>query len=165
MTAANNLMEETNWEIYVVDDDSIVNAFVTPDGVIVVFSGIIKIAANEDGLAAVLGHEIAHKFARHHAERLSQQKLTGFIRFLLSTIFDLPAIPSAIGIDLLLHKPNSRRHESEADRIGLEFMVNACYNPEEAVPFWRRMSKLTNDGSVPELLSTHPSSGNKNLFT
>ena len=156
---ANNLMDETEWKIFVVEDNSIVNAFVTPDGVIVVFSGIMKVAENEDGLATVLSHEIAHKFARHHAERLSQQKLTGFLRFLLSAFFDIPAVPSAVGIDLLLHKPNSRKHESEADRIGLEFMINACYNPEEAVPLWRRMSKLSGDGAVPEILSTHPSSG------
>jgi predicted Zn-dependent protease len=162
---ANHLMDETDWKIFVVNNDSIVNAFVTPDGVIVVFTGIIKVAQNEDGLATVLGHEIAHKFARHHAERLSQQNLTGFLRFLLSAFFDIPAVPSAIWIDLLLHKPNSRKHESEADRIGLEFMVNACYNPEEAVPLWRRMSKLGGTGAIPEILSTHPSSGNTFFLT
>lgn len=159
LLTANNLMNEVDWKIYVVENDSIVNAFVTPDGVILVFSGMMKVAQNEDGLATVLGHEIAHKFARHHAERLSRETLTGVLRFLMSVFFDIPVRSSAIWTDLLLNKPNSRKHESEADRIGLEFMVNACYNPEEAVPLWRRMSQVGGNGVIPEILSTHPSNG------
>ena len=109
------------------------NAFVTPNGKIVVFAGLLPIAKNEAGLAAVLGHEAAHVVARHGAERASQ---------------------ALVQYGVLL--PFSREHESEADRIGLLYMAKAGYDPAEAIALWERMAAASGGGRW-EFLSTHPS--------
>lgn len=153
------------WEFNVVDDPKTVNAFCMPGGKVVVYTGILKVTQNEDALAVVMGHEIAHALANHGNERMSQ----GIVAQLGLTSLDLalsqkPAqtrnlLLSAAGagaqVGLLL--PFSRKHESEADEIGLYLMAMAGYNPEEAAPFWGRMEKMAGGGArQAEFLSTHP---------
>lgn len=157
-------LKDFAWEFNVVDDPT-VNAFCMPGGKVVVYTGILKVTQNEDALAVVMGHEIAHALANHGNERVSQ----GLVAQLGLTTLDLglamsqkPAqtrnlIMQAAGattqLGVLL--PFSRKHESEADEIGLYLMAMAGYNPAEAAPFWARMNK--GGGSrPPEFLSTHP---------
>lgn len=152
------------WEFNVVDDPNTVNAFCMPGGKVVVYTGILKVTQNEDALAVVMGHEIAHALANHGNERMSQ----GLVAQLGLTSLDLalsqkPAqtrnlLLSAAGagaqVGVLL--PFSRKHESEADEIGLYLMTMAGYNPSEAAPFWGRMAKSGGGSRPPEFLSTHP---------
>ena len=155
------------WEFNLVKDPA-VNAFCMPGGKVVFFDGIIPIAQNEVGLAVVMGHEVAHAVAKHSNERLSQQMLTQYgaalTDILLSnkseathqTINILYGIGANVGVML----PYSRKHEYEADQLGLIFMAMAGYNPYEAVGFWERMA-ANGKGAAPELLSTHPSDANR----
>jgi predicted Zn-dependent protease len=152
------------WEFNVVDDPKTVNAFCMPGGKVVVYTGILKVTQNEDALAVVMGHEIAHALANHGNERMSQ----GLVAQLGLTSLDLALsqkpsetrslLMSAVGagaqVGVLL--PFSRKHESEADEIGLYLMAMAGYNPAEAAPFWGRMSKVGGGSRPPEFLSTHP---------
>ncbi|KAI2473255.1 hypothetical protein F4781DRAFT_227536 [Annulohypoxylon bovei var. microspora] len=158
-------METANWEIRVIDDPHTVNAFVLPGGKVFVFSGLIPIARNEDGLAAVLGHEIAHNIAGHVGERMSGQigiNILLYSAILLTgglAMFGTHFIGGAI-LDLLFSRPMGRLQESEADYIGLMMMAEACYDPREALGFWRRMERAQ-QGEPPEWLSTHPSNFNR----
>ncbi|KAI0386621.1 hypothetical protein F5Y04DRAFT_275074 [Hypomontagnella monticulosa] len=158
-------MEDANWEIRVIDDPHTANAFVLPGGKVFVFSGLLPIARNEDGLATVLGHEIAHNLAGHVAERMSSQ--IGINILLYSVIFLTGGIAILgthfIGgaiLDLLFSRPMGRMQESEADYIGLMMMAEACYNPHEALGFWQRMERAQ-QGEPPEWMSTHPSNFNR----
>jgi predicted Zn-dependent protease len=151
------------WEFNVVDDPNTVNAFCMPGGKVVVYTGILKVTQNEDALAVVMGHEIAHALAKHGNERMSQ----GVVAQLGLTSLDLalsqkPAATRALlmqaagaGTQVGVLLPFSRTHESEADEIGLYLMAMAGYNPAEAAPFWERMNKL-GGSRPPEFLSTHP---------
>ncbi|KAI0134418.1 peptidase family M48 [Xylariales sp. AK1849] len=160
-------MEDSDWEVRVIDDNRQANAFVLPGGKVFVFSGIIGIAKNDDGLATVLGHEIAHNLAEHIGERMSGQ--IG-INILLGSVVLLTALwgGAIIGtqlfggslLDILFGRPMGRRQESEADYIGLMMMAEACYNPEEALAFWQRMERQ-NQAGPPEWMSTHPSNHNR----
>ncbi len=153
------------WEVRVVDKDE-PNAFCLPGGKIVVYSGIAKYARNEAGLAAVIGHEVAHAVARHGGERLSQRlalqgalsvggellkkdkgRLDSKARLLLGAL----GMGGVIGVIL----PYSRVHEFEADQIGQIYMAAAGYDPTESVRFWDRMSKIKKP-PIPIWLSTHP---------
>ncbi len=158
-------LEDDDWEVLVVDDPHTANAFVLPGGKVFVFTGILQLARNDSALATVLGHEIAHNLADHHGERLSQAFGTGILLYAVS------ALGAFIGLDpLFLHwlgkplmnaafgLPMSRLQESEADYIGLMMMAQACYDPTEAVRFWARMEKSTEE-QVPEWMSTHPAVG------
>lgn len=153
--------DEYKWEFNLVDED-IANAFCLPGGKVVVYSGILKFAKNDDQLATVISHEIAHALARHGAERTSagmlQQGFGVAGNILLGTmapeyqnIFNATySIGSNIGVML----PYSRLQESEADEIGLYLMHKAGYNIDEAVNFWENMSdKRANES---DFLSTHP---------
>ena len=143
-------------------DAPVANAFVLPGGKIFVFTGILPITQNDDGLAAVLGHELAHQFARHSAERMSRMAILFLARFLLSFVTDTSLLFNQVILQLGVLNPHSRTCESEADYIGLLFMAKACYDPEQAIEFWKRM-KRKDHGAIPEFLSTHPSSG-KTLY-
>ncbi|KAL4785294.1 TCP-1/cpn60 chaperonin family-domain-containing protein [Aspergillus varians] len=149
-----------NWEVHVIKDDSMVNAFVLPGGKVFVFTGILPICQDEDGLAAVLGHEIAHVVAHHTGERMSSNFVTMGVVFLTALIFDVSAnIPSLL-LNLMYSLPNSRTQEAEADNIGLMMMSKACFNPEAAVGLWARMQKAEKQ-TPPQFMSTHPSSYNR----
>lgn len=145
------------------------NAFVLPGGKVFVHSGILNVCRNEDALAAVLGHEIAHNTASHAAERLSLAWVgnitIGSLFFLAGalpglTLFGLWNFVGGYYLqDLLFYLPMGRKQETEADLIGLMMMAEACYDPRQAVGFWQRMETIQRTGGqeVPEMLSTHPS--------
>ena len=139
------------------------NAFVLPGGKVFVYSGILRTTRNDSGLAAVLGHEIAHNLADHMAERMSSSIGTNLLMWsmiILSAPFGgLPLLMQLFGfsaLDIAFGRPMGRRQESEADYIGLMMMAQACYDPREAVSFWTRMEQMQ-QGQPPEWLSTHPS--------
>lgn len=152
------------WEFVVIDDKS-ANAFALPGGKVAMFTGIMPIARDDNGMAVVMGHEIAHVLARHGAERMSQEQILGIGEAALTAAVmgRTPAAREAIvraygmGTTLGVQLPYSRKHESEADRIGLILMAKAGYDPRTAVDFWRRMAEASRGQSQPELLSTHPS--------
>lgn len=154
-------LEGEKWEIHVINDD-MKNAFVIPGGKVFVFRGILDICQGDDGLAAVLGHEIAHNVAHHAAERMSK----AFILFPIAIIGSLlvgldPGIGNYIQ-QLLFQLPGSRKQEEEADYIGLLMMSESCYNPEAAIGLWSRMEQAEKGQAVPpQFLSTHPSSHNR----
>ncbi|KAM5352413.1 hypothetical protein ACJ41O_005136 [Fusarium nematophilum] len=166
-------MTDLNWEIFVIADSRTANAFVLPGGKVFVHSGILNVCRNEDALAAVLGHEIAHNTASHAAERLSAAwvgNLTAGSLFFLAgalpglALFGLWNVVGGYYLqDLLFYLPMGRKQESEADYIGLMMMAEACYDPRAAVGFWQRMDALQRTGGeeVPEMLSTHPSNENR----
>ena len=157
------LIKDYKWEFNLVEENT-PNAWCLPGGKIVVYTGILPYTKDENGLAVVLGHEVAHAIARHGNERLSQQLLYQLgATSLAVAIKDKPdetkksfmiafAIAGQVGILL----PYSRLHEKEADKLGLIFMAKAGYNPKHAVEFWEEMSKIKSN--TPVFLRTHPTS-------
>ncbi|KAI9105376.1 peptidase family M48-domain-containing protein [Phlyctochytrium arcticum] len=145
-----------DWDVYVIDDPQ-KNAFVLPDGKIFVFTGLLPIVRDADGMAAVLGHEMAHQIARHAAEKLSWTKISVIAQLVIATVFDPGMLLSRIFLEYGILMPFSRKMESEADYIGLILMAQACYNPEAAIGMWQRMAAADRQ-KVPQYLSTHPSS-------
>ena len=151
------------WEFNLVEDPA-VNAFAMPGGKVVVNTGLLPVAQNETGLAVVMGHEIAHVFAKHGSERMSQQLLVqmggiGLNEALKNKPEETRALFASsygLGAQVALLLPYSRLHESEADRLGLIFMAMAGYDPRVAVGFWERMAAQSSGSKPPELLSTHP---------
>lgn len=156
-------VEGYQWEFNLIEDDSTVNAWCMPGGKVAVYTGILPVTRDDAGLATVMGHEIAHAIARHGEERLSQQLLIQLGSTALSEAMkEQPektrnlfqqAYGGGSQVGVLL--PYSRRHESEADRIGLTLMAVAGYDPRQAVTFWERMSAAGGQ-RPPEFLSTHP---------
>ncbi len=155
------------WEFALVKDTS-ANAFCMPGGKVVFFEGILPMTRTEAGMAVVMGHEIAHAVAKHANERMSQQMAAQFgssIADMLSanksaatrqTINVLYGLGAQVGVIL----PYSRKHEYEADHLGLIFMAMAGYDPNDAVTFWERMM-ANSKGSNFEFTSTHPSEENR----
>ncbi|MFH1319820.1 MAG: M48 family metallopeptidase [Bacteroidota bacterium] len=150
------------WEFNLVDDNT-VNAWCMPGGKVVVYTGLLPVTKNETGLAVVMGHEIAHAIGRHGNERMSQQIIVQLGGIGLSVaLSEKPEQTQNIflqsyGVSATLGVLGySRKHESEADKMGLVFMAMAGYDPHEAVAFWERMAK-SGGANSPQLLSTHPS--------
>jgi len=155
------------WEFNVVANDA-VNAWAMPGGKIMFYTGIFPITQNDEGIAVVMAHEIAHAVARHGNERMSQQLLLAV---------------GAAGIDAALNEKNettrniflmtygvggqlgslaySRRHEYEADQLGMIFMAMAGYNPAATVAFWEKMQGMASGAEPPQFLSTHPNSASR----
>ncbi|KAK4689916.1 hypothetical protein P7C73_g203, partial [Tremellales sp. Uapishka_1] len=157
--------KDTEWEVYVIDDKTTKNAFVLPGGKIFVFTGILPVSANDDGLATVLGHEVAHQVARHSAERMSSMKVLFVLGFLLESL-GLDVGISRLLLTFMLQLPNSRKNESEADFIGLQLMSRACFDPTESSKMWKRMSDSEGSGGSSKLgavdfLSTHPANAKR----
>ena len=157
-------LEGYAWEFNLVEDKA-VNAWAMPGGKVVVYTGILPVTKTEAGLAVVMGHEIAHAFAKHGGERMTQGLLVELGGIALSTALKehpeqtktlfLQAYGAGSQIGLLL--PYSRVHENEADHLGLIFMAMAGYDPQEAVVFWERMAESSKGKErPPEFLSTHP---------
>lgn len=155
------------WEFHLIDDPKTVNAWCMPGGKVAVYTGILPVTQNDDGLAVVLGHEIAHALARHGAERMSQQLLAQLGGAALSVaLANRPAETQQIaqqaygaGANVGVLLPFSREQESEADHIGLILMAKAGYDPANALSFWQRMSKATGgggDSGLGRFLQTHP---------
>jgi predicted Zn-dependent protease len=156
------------WEFRTINKN-VPNAFCLPGGKVAVYSGILPVAQTESGLAAVVGHEVAHALARHSAERLSDQKMVSGATLLAGVGLAVlggrtgstyaPAAAAALGaggtVGILL--PMSRTQESEADRIGLVLMALAGYDPHEAIGLWERMRAASRgQKQTPTWLSTHP---------
>ena len=149
--------ESYAWEFNVIVDDETVNAWALPGGKIAVYTGIFPILQDEAGLAFVMGHELSHALGRHGAERISRQGLVGgLLNVALGGQAEgaQEAVMAAFGI--LVSLPFGRSQESEADRLGLEIMARAGYDPRDAVEVWKRMAQA-NPNQPPEFLSTHPS--------
>jgi len=166
----NNMAKELEnfaWEFNLVEDKT-VNAWCMPGGKVVFYTGIMPICADDDGVAVVMGHEIAHAVARHGNERMSQGLLAQFGGAALSVAVssqpsatqDLFMTAFGVGANLGVLLPFSRKHESEADKLGLVFMTMAGYNPEKAPEFWQRMAG-GGGNQPPEFLSTHPNSATR----
>ena len=160
------------WEYTVIDEDKTINAFALPGGKIGVYTGILKVAQTDAGLATVMSHEVGHATARHGGERitaglLSQIGAVGLAAALGGSGMDpnvTYGIMQAYGVGVTVGGilPFSRSQESEADRIGLIYMARAGYDPREAVLFWQRMAEATkNSQRPPEFLSTHPDNGTR----
>ncbi|KAI9059474.1 hypothetical protein FKP32DRAFT_1668676 [Trametes sanguinea] len=144
------------WHLFVVNDDRVVNAMAS-FGDIIVFTGILPVAKDENGLAAVLGHEIGHAVARHPSERYSSLKILLF----LATLLEFIGIPfSGVFTRLLYDLPNSRTQELEADKIGLRLSSRACFDPEVVPEMFARLARLekTAGGGHIDFLATHPAS-------
>ena len=151
-----------NWEV-VVFNDSDANAFALPGGKIGVYTGMLKVAENQDQLASVIGHEVAHVLARHSNERISQkfavEQGLGLISAAANpqsgtgkTVMGVLGVGAQYGILM----PYSRIQESEADIYGLDLMARAGFDPRESVQLWKNMAR-SGGGQPPEFLSTHPS--------
>jgi len=164
--AQKGLSEKLNgfaWE-YILIDQNVVNAWCMPGGKVAFYTGIMPICKDETGVAVVMGHEIAHAIANHGNERMSKGLVQAFGGAALAVaIRDKPAETQALflgaygaGTTLGVMLPFSRKHESEADELGLIFMAMAGYDPREAPKFWERMAAV-GGSKPPEMLSTHPS--------
>jgi predicted Zn-dependent protease len=153
-----------SWEYRLVRSRQ-VNAFCLPGGKVVVYTGIVPVCETEAGLATVMGHEIGHALAHHGAERMAQKQVMSVLQqSAAASIDDLSPqhqleVMQALGVGsqfgVLL--PFSRKHESEADHIGVLLMATAGYDPKASVTFWQRMTKATGGSKTPEFQSTHPS--------
>jgi predicted Zn-dependent protease len=163
---ANNMVSEADsykWEFNLVDDKTI-NAWCMPGGKVVFYTGIMPICANKNGVAAVMGHEVAHAFAKHGQERMTNSygQQIGSLLVALGTSGNSEESQQmwntvyGVGSGLGMLK-YSRVHEQEADRLGLVFMIMAGYDGTEAAEVWVRMSENSNGKSQPQILSTHPS--------
>lgn len=157
--------DQFQWEYNVIKSDQ-QNAFCMPGGKVAVYSGIIPIAKNADGLAVIMGHEISHALARHGAERMAHSQLAqlGQLAVGMASNEMEPAQRQMVmaafgaGAQFGIMLPFSRSHESEADRLGLILMAKACFNPREAPEFWKRMAESQRTTNKPiEFMSTHPS--------
>jgi len=160
------MASQFQWEVTVIKDDRTMNAFALPGGKIAVYTGIFSVAKTEAGLAAVLGHEVTHALARHGAERMSQGELTNAALQVLGTVAGatggnatlgkatMAALGAGVQVGVLL--PFSRKHESEADYIGILLAADAGYDPRESVHLWERMEQMSSGKGPAEFLSTHP---------
>lgn len=152
-----------SWEFNLVKDSEL-NAFCMPGGKIVVYDGLLSLVSSDADLAVVVGHEVAHAVAKHSAERLSQQMLAQYGAIALNTVLStkteaaqqLGQTVYGLGAEYGVMLPFSRKHESEADYMGVIFMAMAGYDPSTAVTFWQKMA-ATGQNSVPAILSSHPS--------
>ena len=152
------------WEFRVLESDT-QNAFCLPGGKVAVYEGILPVCGNEAGLAVVMSHEIGHALARHGGERMSQSYAVEGVRQAVhyvtrkqddknrELVLQAYGVASKYGVVL----PYSRKHESEADHMGIMLMAKAGYDPAEAPRFWSRFGSMGQGTKPPEFLSTHPS--------
>jgi predicted Zn-dependent protease len=148
------------WEVHVVSLDE-VNAWCMPGGKMAIYTGLIdKLKASDDEIAAVMGHEISHALREHARERVSRQMGTQMAVSIAGALFGIGDVGQGLGnmvADVTLNLPNSRTHEVEADRIGVELAARAGYDPRAAISLWEKMAKNSSGGQPPKWLSTHPS--------
>ena len=151
-----------NWEINLFEDPT-ANAFALPGGYMGVHSGLLNVATNQHQLAAVIGHEIGHVLAQHSNERVSIESATSTGLQLIQALSgeqtaEKQMVMAALGLGAQfgVAMPFSRKHESEADLIGLEIMAKAGFDPQQAVALWQNMQQAGGGGGI-EFLSTHPS--------
>lgn len=154
-----------SWEVEIFNDDS-ANAFALPGGKIGVHTGLLEVAVNQDQLATVIGHEVAHVLAGHSNERASTQLATQGALEALNALSG-PASPAksrtlavlGVGAQVGVLLPFSRAQETEADVLGLDLMARAGFDPRQGPALWENMARA--GGQPPEILSTHPSSGTR----
>jgi metalloendopeptidase OMA1, mitochondrial len=154
----NRAWETFEWDVNVIQSDQ-ANAFCLPGGKMAVYTGLIPVAQNADAVAVVMGHEIAHALLRHGAQRMSQQKL-GQLGQMAGAMSGMDpssqqAVMAAMGYGFLL--PYARKHETQADAVGLMLAAAACFDPQQSVPLWERMSAASGGRAPAEFSSTHPS--------
>jgi Zn-dependent protease with chaperone function len=161
-----SILDGYRWEFITVKND-LINAWCMPGGKVCFYTGILPVCKNEDGVAVVMGHEIAHAIAEHGRERMSRALAAngitqvGAVAAGVATgnqeIMQLAGQVLGVGTQIGGVLPNSRRQESEADQLGLIFMAMAGYNPQEGVAFWQRMQEAGKGmQKPPQILSTHP---------
>lgn len=156
------LVDDYKWEFHLIESPQ-VNAWCMPGGKIAFYTGILPVCQDQNGIAVVMSHEIAHAIARHSSERMTQEMALQMGGMALSEALatkpdrtnDIAMMAYGVGSELGVMLPYSRSHESEADELGLYFMAMAGYDPREAPQFWERMLD-TSPGATPEFLSTHP---------
>jgi predicted Zn-dependent protease len=148
------------WEVHVLSIDE-VNAWCMPAGKMAMYTGLInKLNATDDEIAAVMGHEIAHALREHARERISRQMGTQMTVGIVGALLGIGQMGQSIAgtvADVTLNMPNSRLHETESDRIGVELAARAGFDPRAAVTLWEKMAKQSSGGQPPKFLSTHPS--------
>lgn len=156
-------LTDRRWEYAVFVSES-PNAFVLPSGKIGVTTGLLSLVRNDDQLAAVLGHEVGHVVAQHAAERYSQTAATsaglGILQGAAGDYAQAAGAIGGLGAQLGVLLPFSRRHELEADRLGVDYLQRAGYRPSEAIALWRLMAQQR-QGSNPEFASTPPSDASR----
>jgi metalloendopeptidase OMA1, mitochondrial len=165
------MAQQFQWEVSVIKDDKTANAFALPGGKMAVYTGIFPAAKSEAGLAAVMGHEVVHALARHGAERMSQGQAANIGLQVVGAAIGLsggnPMLGQAtmaalgVGTQVGVLLPFSRKHESEADYIGILLAADAGYDPRESVALWERMAQMSGGGGPAEFLSTHPGHGTR----
>lgn len=159
---ATHVSRDFEWEVNVIQSDQ-ANAFCLPGGKMAVYTGLMPVAENADAMAVVMGHEIAHALLRHGAQRMAQQKLSqvGQMAGAMSGMDpqQQQMVMAAMGYGYLL--PYARKHETEADEVGLMLAAAACFDPREAVPLWERMGTAGGGQAAPEFASTHPNPGTR----
>ena len=159
-----------DWEYILIDKKKVRNAWCMPGGKIAVYTGILEATKNTNGLAAVMGHEIAHAVAKHSIERASRTALlnTGTQLFDIFSGGKLSKVNRTTGMNTIgllsqlgIMNPFNRKQESEADYLGMIFSSLSGYDIRETVKIWERMKKLNKGKEPPEFMSTHPSSDNR----
>lgn len=156
------------WDVSVIQSEE-ANAFCLPGGKMAVYTGLIPIAENQNAMAVVMGHEIAHALLRHGSQRLAQQKLVQVGQMAAGVALggmdpsQQQAVMAALGAGAQYGfiLPYGRSHETQADKVGLMLAAAACYDPREAIPLWERMAQLGGSERPPEFASTHPDPANR----
>ncbi|WP_105902069.1 M48 family metallopeptidase [Vibrio gangliei] len=151
-----------DWEVVVFDSEQ-VNAFALPGGKIGVYTGLLNVATNQDQLATVLGHEVAHVLANHGNERMSRSQITNTglqitdVALAGSEYRSMTMGALGLGVQYGITLPYGRTQETEADIMGIDLMAKAGFNPQQSIQLWKNMAKASGGSQPPELLSTHPS--------
>ena len=170
----NNLVDPTmnfDWEYILIDKKKVKNAWCLPGGKIAIYTGMLEVTKNTNGLAAVMGHEIAHAVAKHSVERASRNVATNVVLQVtdmltggkLTSINQSTAGINTVGLlsQIGIMNPFNRKQESEADYLGLIFSSLSGYDIRETTKLWERMKKTKNRKEIPQFMSTHPSPDNR----
>jgi predicted Zn-dependent protease len=166
--ASPNLAASFDWSVAVLESQQ-ANAFCLPGGKMAVYTGLLPVTQNEDAMAIVMGHEIAHALLRHGSQRMAQQKLVQMGQLAAGVAIGnldpsqqrmvMAALGAGAQYGLVL--PYGRNHETRADEVGLMLAAAACYDPAEAIGLWQRMDELSGGQRPPEFASTHPDPANR----